>query len=99
VSGRSAARRCCAKPASTASDPNQLAVVQAICALVVALLVTAITGAFPVGACLGAFAFFLPVGVVKRMRQRRQVVLRELWPEAVDNLGSPGAPGCRYPKR
>ena len=78
--------------------PNQLVVVQAICALIVALLVTALTGAFPVGVCLGGFAFFLPVGIVKRMRLRRQVVLRELWPEAVDNLGSAVRAGMSLPE-
>jgi hypothetical protein len=37
------------------------------------LLVTAVTGALPVGACLAAFAFYLPVAIVNRMRLRRQV--------------------------
>ena len=78
--------------------PNQLLVVQIICALMATLLVTAITGAFPVGACLGAFAFFLPVAVVNRMRLRRQVALRELWPEAVDNLGSAVRAGMSLPE-
>ena len=78
--------------------PNQLLAVQVILALIVALLVTAITGAFPVGACLGVFAFFLPVGIVNRMRLRRQVALRELWPEAVDNLGSAVRAGMSLPE-
>ena len=78
--------------------PNQLVVVQVISALLAGLLVTALTGALPVGACLAAFAFYLPVAVVNRMRLRRQVALRELWPEAVDNLGSAVRAGMSLPE-
>lgn len=78
--------------------PNQLAAVQIISALLAGLLVTAVTGALPIGACLAAFAFYLPVAIVNRMRLRRQVVLRELWPEAVDNLGSAVRAGMSLPE-
>lgn len=78
--------------------PNQLWAVQAISALLVGLVVTAVTGALPIGACLAAFAFYLPVAIVNRMRLRRQVVLRELWPEAVDNLGSAVRAGMSLPE-
>ena len=78
--------------------PNQLAVAQLALALMTAMAVIAVTQAIPVGMCLGAFAFFLPVAVVNRMRLRRQVVLRELWPEAVDNLGSAVRAGMSLPE-
>jgi tight adherence protein B len=44
------------------------------------------------------FAFFAPVVVLHRLRRRRQVALRELWPEAVDNLASAVRAGMSLPE-
>ena len=76
----------------------QLAVAQIICLVLATLVVLALTGAITVALCFGVFAFALPVVVVARMRRRRQIALRELWPEAVDNLGSAVRAGMSLPE-
>ncbi len=76
----------------------QLLAAQAGCAVVAAVLVLAVTGTGTVAACFGAFAFIVPTSAVARMRRRRQVALRELWPEAVDNLASAVRAGMSLPE-
>src|ERR1700760_2441907 len=53
----------------------QLIVTQALCFLVATLLVVAITSTISVALCFGAFAAYLPVAVVARLRRRRQTAL------------------------
>lgn len=78
--------------------PAQLVGAQVLCALVAAIAVLLLTSTVTVAACFGIFAFFLPVVVLRRMRRRRQVALRELWPEAVDNLASAVRAGMSLPE-
>ncbi len=77
---------------------TQLAGAQLLCALLVGLLVLALTSTITVAGCFAVFSFFAPVMVLQRMRRRRQVVLRELWPEAVDNLASAVRAGMSLPE-
>jgi tight adherence protein B len=77
---------------------TQLLAVQVLCALVLGVIVVATTSTSAVAVCFAAFGFFGPVLVVQRMRQRRQVALRELWPEAVDNLASAVRAGLSLPE-
>jgi tight adherence protein B len=76
----------------------QLLSLQLIAAAMAGLLVQLLTGAVAVAACFAVFAFVGPVVVVRRMRQRRQVALRELWPEAIDNLASAVRAGMSLPE-
>jgi tight adherence protein B len=76
----------------------QLMITQFLSAIVVGLLVLAMTSALPVAACFAIFAFFAPALVVARLRRRRSAVLREVWPEAVDNLGSAVRAGLSLPE-
>jgi tight adherence protein B len=78
--------------------PAQLLGAQVACAVVSAGAVLVLTTTISVAACFGGFAFFLPVTVVRRMRRRRMVALRELWPEAVDNLASGVRAGLSLPE-
>lgn len=71
---------------------------QAVCALTAFGLVLVITGTVAVAACFGIFAWFAVPVVLARMRRRRQVALRELWPEAVDNLASAVRAGMSLPE-
>jgi tight adherence protein B len=57
-----------------------------------------LTSTVAVAVCFGVFAFFLPIVVLHRMRRRRQLALRELWPEAVDNLSSAVRAGMSLPE-
>jgi tight adherence protein B len=78
--------------------PAQLAGAQVLCAVVAFVLVLAMTKTVTVAGCFGGFGFFLPVIVVRRMRRRRQGALRELWPEAIDNLASAVRAGMSLPE-
>jgi tight adherence protein B len=66
----------------------QLLGVQVVCAALAGLVVLLLTAALAVATCLAGFAFVAPIAVLRGMRRRRMAALRELWPEAVDNLAS-----------
>lgn len=76
----------------------QLMAAQLFIALSCGLLVLLVTGTGAVAVCFALFAFAAPVAVVRRLRQRRQVALRELWPEAIDNLASAVRAGMSLPE-
>jgi len=76
----------------------QLMGMQLSAALLVLLIVQVLTSTIAVGCCFAVFAFVAPVAVIRRMRQRRQVALRELWPEAIDNLASAVRAGMSLPE-
>jgi tight adherence protein B len=78
--------------------PAQLLAAQLVCALIAFVLVAAVTGTITVAACFAMFAFFLPTTVVRRLRRRRQSSMRELWPEAIDNLASAVRAGMSLPE-
>jgi tight adherence protein B len=71
---------------------------QVLCALVATGAVLVLTSTVAVAVCFGVFAFFLPMVVLHRMRRRRLLALRELWPEAVDNLASAVRAGMSLPE-
>jgi tight adherence protein B len=76
----------------------QLMGMQLFAALLVLLIAQVLTSTIAVACCFALFAFVAPVAVVRRMRQRRQVALRELWPEAIDNLASAVRAGMSLPE-
>ncbi|MGH8859965.1 MAG: type II secretion system F family protein [Jatrophihabitantaceae bacterium] len=78
--------------------PSQLLGAQVLCALLAAGAVVLLTSTAAVAVCFGVFAFFAPIVVLRRMRRRRLVALRELWPEAVDNLASAVRAGMSLPE-
>lgn len=64
----------------------------------VALLFLVVSRTWPVALAFGAFAAYAPVALVRfRVRQRRNE-LRELWPDAVDNLASAVRAGLSLPE-
>jgi tight adherence protein B len=77
---------------------TQLLSMQLIAAALAAVLVQVITQTVAVAACFALFTFLAPVAIVRRMRQQRQVALRELWPEAIDNLASAVRAGMSLPE-
>ena len=78
--------------------PAQLAGAQVVCALLAFVLVVAVTRTVTVATCFGVFGAALPIVVLRRMRRRRQVLLRELWPEAIDHLASAVRAGMSLPE-
>jgi tight adherence protein B len=78
--------------------PYQLIAAQLVCSLTAFGLVLLVTRTGTVALCFGVFAFFGPPAVLHRLRRRRQVLLREVWPEAVDNLASAVRAGMSLPE-
>jgi tight adherence protein B len=78
--------------------PRQLVVLSAVVGVVVGVIVLG-TSRVPVIALLfGGFAAAGPLVLVRRRRARRSVELREVWPEAVDNLASAVRAGLSLPE-
>jgi tight adherence protein B len=78
--------------------PNQLFTASTVLAILVFLVVLG-TSQVPVIALLfGGFAGLLPLLLVRRRRSQRTVELREVWPEAVDNLASGVRAGLSLPE-
>jgi tight adherence protein B len=77
---------------------TQLLGVQVGCAALAGLVVLLLTAALAVAVCFAGFAFVAPITVLRGMRRRRMAALRELWPEAVDNLASAVRAGMSLPE-
>ena len=78
--------------------PSQLLGAQVACAMVTFGLVLVLTATVTVAAAFAVFAAMAPVVVVRRLRRRRLVSLRDVWPEAIDNLGSAVRAGMSLPE-
>jgi tight adherence protein B len=79
-------------------SPAQLIALQVLAALLVGVLGLALTQSFSVSAIFAVFAATVPRLVVARLRHKCQADLRELWPEAVDNLTSGVRAGLSLPE-
>lgn len=69
-----------------------------ILALVVLISLTALTGAIPIGISFGLFAAASPWAALAWQAKRRQTILREVWPDAIDNLRSAVRAGLTLPE-
>jgi tight adherence protein B len=76
----------------------QLILAQFGCAGAAFAVVLLLSRTLTVAACFAVFAFFAPPVVLRRLRRRRQVALREVWPEAIDNLASAVRAGMSLPE-
>lgn len=78
--------------------PGQLLAAQVLGGLIAWVLVLGLTRTMAVAVCFGVFGAAVPVVVVRRLRARRQGALREVWPEAIDNLASAVRAGLSLPE-
>lgn len=67
-------------------------------ALIVGLLVLAISGVAVVGLLAAIVAGYLPLAILRRRARSRSVALRSAWPDAVDMLGSAVRAGMSLPE-
>jgi len=67
-------------------------------AFVVFVVVSAISRALPIAIAFACFAAFSPVSLVRYRQRKRRTELRDLWPEAVDNLASAVRAGLSLPE-
>lgn len=77
---------------------TQLMGMQAATAIIAGIVVLVATHTVTIAACFAVIAFFGPVAIVRRLRSRRTVELREVWPEVVDNLASGVRAGLALPE-
>ncbi len=78
--------------------PRALAAACCIAFSVVFLLVYATTGVAPVALCFAVMAGYAPLALVRMRARRRRASLRELWPDAVDNIASGVRAGLALPE-
>ena len=78
--------------------PGQLLAASAVLALLVFILVLGTSRVLVIALAFGGFASLLPLQLVRRRRSQRSVELREVWPEAVDNLSSGVRAGLSLPE-
>jgi tight adherence protein B len=78
--------------------PNQLFTASGALGAVVFLVVLGTSQVPVIGLLFGGFAGLLPSLLVRRRRSQRTVELREVWPEAVDNLASGVRAGLSLPE-
>jgi tight adherence protein B len=69
-----------------------------IALLLVLALMQAAVGVLPIAVCFAAMAAYLPVAVVRARARRRRARLRDLWPDAVDNITSGVRAGMALPE-
>lgn len=61
-------------------------------------IVQATVGVLPIAGCFALMAAFAPVTVVRRRARSRRARLRDLWPDAVDNITSGVRAGMALPE-
>ena len=79
-------------------SPGQLVVTSLVLATAVGLLAFAVSRAWPIGLAFATFASVAPTALVRMRRRARRTELREVWPDAVDNLASGVRAGLSLPE-
>jgi tight adherence protein B len=79
-------------------SPTAMATTCAGIAVCVGVVVAVISQSPPIAICFALIAGWLPVAGVRARARRRRTVLRELWPEVVDNLQSGVRAGLSLPE-
>ncbi|MGH8891284.1 MAG: type II secretion system F family protein [Acidothermaceae bacterium] len=87
-----------AQAAIESVTPRQLIGSSIGLSLLVFVVLAAISRALPIAVAFGCFAAFAPVSIVRYRQRKRRIELRELWPEAVDNLASAVRAGLSLPE-
>ncbi len=77
---------------------TQLLVMQFGCAVIVAIVVLLATHTVSITLCFALIASFLPTALVRRLRSRRSIELRDIWPEVIDHLASGVRAGLALPE-
>ena len=77
---------------------GQLYAVCALCGLIVAIAVAAMSHSIVIAVAFASFASYAPVALVKMRQRQRRSELRAVWPEIVDNLVSAVRAGLSLPE-
>ena len=82
----------------TSVSPGNLLTACGVAGLLVFALMQASTRVVPVALCFGVMAAYAPVALVRMRARSRQAHLRDLWPDAVDNIASAVRAGLALPE-
>lgn len=82
----------------TSISPGQLVAVCLIAGAAVFLLSMALTSVAPVSLAFAVIAGYAPLAFVRMRARRRRTVLREVWPDVVDNISSAVRAGMALPE-
>jgi len=66
--------------------------------VVIFLVLAASTRVVPVALCFALMAAYAPILLVRMRARRRRAVMRDLWPDVVDNIGSAVRAGLALPE-
>lgn len=78
--------------------PAGVIAVSSVLGFLVFTLVSLLTRALPVGLCFGFFASLLPFLILRWQANKRRVLLRDVWPDAIDHLRSAIRAGLSLPE-
>ncbi len=78
--------------------PRSLASAAVIAAVLVLLIGYAVTGVPAIAVCFALMAGYAPLAVVRMRARRRRSRLRDVWPDAVDNIASAVRAGMALPE-
>jgi tight adherence protein B len=81
-----------------AMTPRSLAGACVMAFVLVFLVFAATTKVVPIALCFAAMAGYAPVVLVRMRARRRRSVMRDLWPDIVDNIGSAVRAGLALPE-
>lgn len=79
-------------------SPTSLVLSSVGLALLMALIVFVLTGVPAIALCFALFTGYLPFALLRMRARRRAAVMRELWPDVVDNLRSAIRAGLSLPE-
>src|SRR3954454_6889824 len=87
------------KQAGDASlSPANIVLVSAVLFVLTFLFVLAVTRVVPIALCFSLMAGALPLSLVRMRARKRRNKLRDLWPDAVDNISSGVRAGLALPE-
>lgn len=78
--------------------PSHLVSASIASGFIVLVMFFALTQVFTVSLCFAAIAAWLPFAIVQSRARKRRGVLRDLWPDAVDNVASAVRAGLALPE-
>jgi tight adherence protein B len=78
--------------------PRTLLVACVIALALVFAIVLAVTTVVPIAVCFAVMAGYTPIALVRVRARRRRAVMRDLWPDAVDNIASGVRAGLALPE-
>ena len=82
----------------TSVSPGNVLTAGVLAGLLVFALVQASTRVVPVALCFGVMAAYAPFALVRMRARSRRAHLRDLWPDAVDNIASAVRAGLALPE-